>query len=85
MPGGVLLTDQEVAGAEDGAVGELDAHRLPDQVKLIHDVEDTLSCCGVLDDEVHAVCGAVAAGDQDVTRERSEDVDFPLKLIIVAD
>ncbi len=59
VSGGVLLTDQEVAGAEDDAVGEFDADCLPDQVQLVHDVEDTLSGGGVLDDEVDAVCVTV--------------------------
>jgi hypothetical protein len=75
---GVLLAGQEVAGAEDSAAGEFDADRLPDQVQLVHDVKDTLSGGGVLDDEVDAVCVTVTAGDQDVAREWCEDVDFPL-------
>ncbi len=78
VSGGVLLTGQEVAGTDDGAAGELDADRLPDQVQLVHDVKDTLSGGGVLDDEVDAVCFAVTTGNQNVPRERSEDVDFPL-------
>jgi hypothetical protein len=52
---GVLLADQEVAGTEDGAAGELDADRLPDQIQLVHDVKDTLPGGGVLDPEVDTV------------------------------
>jgi hypothetical protein len=46
---GVRLPDQKVAGVEDGAAGELDADRLPDQVQLVHDVKDPLPGGGVLD------------------------------------
>ncbi len=66
---GVLLADQEVAGAEDSAAGKLDADRLPDQVQLVHDVEDTLSGCGILDDEIDAVRVVVTARNQNVPRK----------------
>jgi hypothetical protein len=75
---GAALPDQQVAGVEHGAVGELDADRLPDQVQLVHDVELPLPDDVVLDNEVDTVLVVFTTRYQVVARERGEYVNSSL-------
>ncbi len=75
MPGGAGLAGQQVACVDDGARRELDAHCPADHLELVHDVEHPLPGGVVLDNQVDTVAVHLAAGHQDVPRERGEDVN----------
>ncbi len=71
MSRGATLPGQQVAGVDHGAVGELDADRLADQVQLVHDVKHPLPGDVVLDNEIDAMTVVFTARYQDVSREMS--------------
>ncbi len=75
--GGSILAGQEVAGVDDLAGGEFDFHQPADLVQLVHQAEDDLSGGVVLHDEVGAVTVLEAARDENISRNRCEDVDQP--------